>query len=176
MKSIWDISPRRLQMWTSSAKGFSADMNHTFCISHPGRNGLATIGTHDWANYSVQATLIFSLHEAGGLAARCKGHRQYYAAVLRDGERAEIIAAKHGQRRCLAVCPYHYEKDTPYRVEFVCKGRNLVFKINDRVVLKVKDAENTYRDGGCGFLIDTGTMLADDFHVSSKEEWIKMCP
>lgn len=174
MKSIWDISPRRLQMWTSSAKGFSADMNHTFCISHPGRNGLATIGTHDWANYSVQATLIFSLHEAGGLAARCKGHRQYYAAVLRDGERAEIIAAKHGQRRCLAVCPYHYEKDTPYRVEFVCKGRNLVFKINDRVVLKVKDAENTYRDGGCGFLIDTGTMLADDFHVSSKEEWIKM--
>lgn len=170
MKSIWDTSPKRLQMWTSSAKGFAADMFHTFCIAHTEKNGVVTIGTRDWSDYTVQSTLTFSLHEAGGLVLRSRGHRQYYAACFRGGTCVQLLAAaKNGARKILAECRYPYERDIPYSVAFSCEGQELHLSINGETVLSAKDESNTYSSGGCGYFIDSGSMLADNFSVSSNE-------
>ena len=49
------------------------------------KNGVATIGSRDWLDYSVTSTLTLAQQECAGLVARSRGHRRYYAAVLRDG-------------------------------------------------------------------------------------------
>ena len=164
MSSIWDTHPKRLQMWTSSAKNFAADMQHTFCISHPQENGLATIGTSDWTDYKVSSRVLLSLCKSAGLALRCKGHRQYYGASLSENE-AEIFIMDHGTRRTLVSAPFHAEVNHPYDVSFHCYKNELALVVDGKPLLGAVDCR--YACGGCGFFVDRGTMLADDFRVSA---------
>ena len=55
MTSIWNLSPRWLQAWVSSARHFAPDFKYTYCISHPEEGGVVTIGTRDWCNYAVRS-------------------------------------------------------------------------------------------------------------------------
>lgn len=174
MQTIWDTTPRRFQMWTSSARGFSADMSHTFCISHTGENGLATLGTRDWYDYSVESVLTFSIHDAAGLVLRCRGHRQYYGLLFREGHTLEIVAAKDDVRRCLARREYTYQRDTAYQVAFSCKGNVLQAAVDGKTVLTTADPETAYQSGGCGYLIDRGAMLADGFSVRAVNAGAKL--
>ena len=163
MNDIWDLHPKQLQMWTSSAKNFAPDMQHTFCVSHPKENGLVTIGTNDFTNYSVSATLQIGLCQQAGLVLNCKGHRQYYGASLsKDG--AKIFIMDHGSRKTLAACHFPFEENAPYSVIFRNHDGNLQLIINEAVVLETSDDRYTY--GGCGFFVDCGTMLADDFCIA----------
>ncbi|MDD2959959.1 MAG: ADP-ribosylglycohydrolase family protein [Lachnospiraceae bacterium] len=164
MKNIWDLFPRELQMWTSSAKNFSVDLVHTFCISHPEFNGLATIGTSDWTDYRVESVLYFGLHTETGLVLRCKGHRQYYGAGFKDGT-AELFVMKHGQRIILMQQAFHYKTNKPYKVSFECREDNIRLTVDDTILLEKRDS--TYKCGGCGFFVDQGTMLADGFTVET---------
>lgn len=66
MSDIWDTNPKQLQMWTSSAKQFAADSTHMLCVSHPEWNGLATIGTLDWTDYTAAATIVFGRSKGCG--------------------------------------------------------------------------------------------------------------
>lgn len=162
MTDIWDLSPVKLQGWTSSARHFAADMVHTFCVSHPEENGLATIGTADWKNYSVISTLSFGFHRCAGLVARAKGHRQYYAAIFSDGK-ASIIRMQYGVRTVLADVPFCATPNTPCKVSFTVNGSSLSLSIHDTILVEATD--DTYTSGGCGFLVDSGTFLADGIAV-----------
>lgn len=164
MSNIWDTHPKRLQMWTSSARNFAADMQHTFCISHPGENGLATIGTGDWTDYEVSSTVRLSLCKAAGLVLRCKGHRQYYGASL-SSDKAAIFVMEHGARRVLAQIPFAAEENRPYALSFRCCADTLSLAIDGVCLLEA--ADTSYTCGGCGYFVDRGTMLADDFQVSA---------
>lgn len=163
MDNIWDIHPKQLQMWTSSAKNFAADMHHTFCISHPKENGLVTLGTNDWSNYTVSAILHFGLSKQAGLVLYCKGHRQYYAASLSDHD-ATIFVMDHGERIELAKRIFCFKDNTPYHFSFGNHNGLLNLTIDGEKILEIFD--DRYTHGGCGFFVDCGTMLADSFRVS----------
>ena len=162
MESIWDTQPRQLQMWTSSARHFAADMQHTCCVSHPGDNGLVTLGTRDWADYEVSAILRFDLCRRGGLVLNCRGHRRYYGAALSE-EGVEIFRMDRGAREILARVPFRFRSDTPYHLAFrYCRGQ-LGLTIDGEELLTAED--DAIASGGCGFFVDRGTMLADSFRV-----------
>lgn len=163
MTNIWDTSPVKLQMWTSSAKHFSADMIHTYCISHPEDNGVTTIGTLDWKDYSVTAKLFFGFHKTAGLVARVKGHRQYYGAVFSE-KCASIIRVQHGERKTLTEKQFVIESNKPYNVTFSVVGDLLQLSVDNDIILETKDT--TYSNGGCGFVVDSGTFLADGIQVN----------
>lgn len=166
MHDIWDLHPRQLQMWTSSAKNFAPDMEHTFCVSHPEENGLATIGTDDWTDYTVSSRLSLGLSKAAGLVLRCKGHRQYYGAAL-TSDQVLIFAMIHGIRKTLVSTPFKLKSDHPYEVAFSCNGPKLNLQIDGRSILEAVD--HRYTRGGCGFFVDNGTMLVDDFRIRAND-------
>jgi hypothetical protein len=168
MTSIWNLNPFWLQTWVSSAKHFAPDFKYTYCISHPDDNGLVTIGTQDWADYGLTSRLSFSLHKSGGLVARSKGHRRYYAAVLSGGNTASIIMRKNSEVKCLASTDFEYEEDRLYQMEFDVKGNQLTLCIDGACILKTTDPDQTYVCGAAGFLIDQGTILADGFVVNNR--------
>lgn len=165
MKSIWDLLPEKLRMWTSSAKCFSADGVHTYSIAQAEGTGLATLGTRDWFDYTVKANLTFSLHEAAGLAMYCRGHRRYYAAQFREGRRVEIVLERDGETTVLAECVFPYEQDRTYTVTLSCREWCFKLSVDGLPVLSARDEKRVHESGGCGFLICAGSMLADDFAV-----------
>ena len=166
MNSIWNLNPYWFRTWVSSARQFAPDFKYTYCISHPDDAGLVTIGTSDWADYSVESELEFSIHQAGGLVLRSKGHRRYYAAMLSEGNLASIVRRKNGEVKTLASTAFHYEQDRLYTMRFEAKGNELTLYIDGTCILKVEDIENSYMVGGAGFIVERGTMLANGFRVT----------
>jgi len=165
MTSIWNLKPYWLQAWVSSARQFAPDFKYTYCVSHVGDEGVVTIGTQDWADYSVESGIDFSLHQTGGLVLRSKGHRRYYAGVLSNGDCASIILRKNGTVKTLASVPFHYERDRLYAMRFEAKGRALALYVDGVCLLRVDDP--TYARGGAGFLVERGTLVADGFVVAA---------
>jgi ADP-ribosylglycohydrolase len=164
MTSIWNTNPLWLASFASSAAQFAADFKRTYCVSHQERNGLVTIGTRDWEDYSVESTVYFSLHEAGGLVVRSAGHKRYYGAVLKGYKNAALYLQRDGVCKVLGEVPYSYEEDRAYRLKLRALGNRLTFEVDGKVVLEAED--DTYTCGGGGFVISRGTMTCDSFIVA----------
>lgn len=168
MNSIWNTNPLWLAGFASSAAQFAADFKRTYCVSHKEENGLVTIGTRDWQDYSIKSTLYMSLHKTAGLVLRSCGHRRYYGAVLEDNQRVLIYVQKDRARRILAQTAYTYVEDEPYTMEFIAVKNQLKLLINGETVLRAED--ETYRGGGGGFLISCGTMTCDSLYISRRRK------
>lgn len=165
MTSIWNLAPRWLQAWVSSARHFAPDFKYTYCISHPEQGGVVTIGTRDWGDYAVQARLAFSLHQAGGLVLRSQGHRRYYSAQFVGGREVCIVRCSDGRQQVLAATPFAYQEDRLYDVSFTACGEELWVVVDGTRLLAAMDAGTELLCGGAGFCVDSGTMLADGFAV-----------
>jgi len=164
MNVVGNSHPWWLSSFTSSAVHFAADFNQTYCISHPEENGVITMGTEDWENYSLSSTLFFSLHNEGGLVIRSRGHKRYYGAVLTGWNEALLYAQNDMQKIELAKVPYFYKEDIGYNICLAAKGDCLRFYVNDEMLIEVKD--QTFKSGSAGFVISEGTVTADGFIIN----------
>ena len=156
----------QMNSFTSSAKQFSFDSRKTFTVSHTERNGVVTIGTSEWDDYTVSSVLTPSLHDRFGLVVRAKGHRRYYGAVLWDGHCLGIIKKMGAAEELLASAEYPYEINRPIALSFRCDGNRLTVDADAKTVLQASD--DLYKNGGAGFLVDCGTCLADKFIIKGK--------
>lgn len=164
MTSIWNTNPLWLAGFASSAVQFAADFKHTYCVSNVENDGLVTIGSEEWKDYSVCSTVYYSLHEAGGLVLRSKGHKRYYGAALESSGHAVVYMQKDRIRVVLARVPYQYQEDVGYELTFAAHGTRLEFYVNGEKLIAAEDT--TYDCGGAGFTISKGTMTCDSLIVS----------
>jgi hypothetical protein len=162
--SIWDTHPEPLRAWVSSAANFEADSARTFSMSHQGV-ALATTGARDWADYTVAGTLRFSLHRRAGLVARSIGHRRYYAAEFRDGSTLSLTKQYDARTGTLDTVAFPYRHDHPYRIGLTVAGSRLAVAVDGETVIETTDHE-PLPGGAAGFLIDEGTVYADDFEIT----------
>lgn len=167
MNSIWNTNPLWLAGFASSAVQFAADFNQTYCVSNVEDNGVVTIGSREWKDYSVESTIYYSLHREGGLVARSVGHKRYYAAVLRGYGRAQIIRVNDREKTVLAEVPYTYCEDTGYRLVFTVKGKELILEVNGDEIVRAEDS--TFTEGGAGFVVSGGTMTCDSLIIHGTE-------
>lgn len=165
MDSIWNTNPLWLAGFASSAVQFAADFKHTYCVSNVEKNGVVTIGSKEWEDYSVESTIYYSLHDEGGIVLRSVGHKRYYAAVLCGGNKAQIVMQKDGERTILGEVPFVYSEDIGYTMKFKAYGNRLSLLVNDELCLEVID--DTYKCGGAGFVVSNGTMTCNNFVVQN---------
>ena len=162
MKDMWDLNPFWAKMFVSSAKNFAPNLNCTYCISHNEENGVATVGTRDFTDYTVSSRLKFSLHRQGGLVVRSQGHRRYYAAVLTGGDTLRIIKRMDEREIVLAEAPFAYEQFVPCALSLRAEGKRLTARAGD-VELTAVDEDQPYLRGAAGYLVDSGAMFIDGF-------------
>jgi hypothetical protein len=148
----------------SSAKNFSPDYTTTFSISHPEENGIVTIGSPDWRDYSVTSKITFMRQDGAGIAARSRGHRRYYAAII-SGPFAQIVMRKDGELKILARHDGAYRIDSSYEIRFTLRGKQLCMFVAGKKVLEATDG--TYDCGAAGFLVNTGAILVDGMIVEA---------
>lgn len=165
-QDIWTLEPYAAKQFVSSAKHFTTSVNHTYTISHPGENGVVTIGTRDFANVTIEADLMFSLHRAGGLVLRSRGQRRYYALKFEGFERVSIVMRRDDEIKALVLTEFRYEPDIVYSVAFAAKGNHFVARVDGVQILQCFDDQETYSAGGCGFVVDAGTVYVDRFAVT----------
>jgi ADP-ribosylglycohydrolase len=160
--SPFDISSYWLKSFVSSARHFAPEIFATFCLSHPGTNGVITTGTRDWDDYEVSSRLTLDLHKAVGMVARSRGHRRYYAGIV-ENQTAKLIKRVDGNVEVLAETKYPYEENAKLVFALSVKGKHLKFSIGGKVLLEADD--DRFTSGGAGFLIEEGTVPAYGFAV-----------
>lgn len=163
---IWELNPFWFKQFVSSARHFTPTVNHTYTMSHPEGNGVATIGTHDFADYAIASHLSFSLHKKGGLVLRSKGHRRYYGAMFSEGRKLEVVMRRDDEVVVLAQAEFDYVLDEKYYVQFVCAGNRLSVTVNGLELIDCVDPDHTYSCGGTGFVVDAGTIYVDDVYIN----------
>ncbi|MGL6220021.1 MAG: ADP-ribosylglycohydrolase family protein, partial [Lacrimispora sphenoides] len=168
MTSIWNTNPLWLAGFASSAVHFAADFKDTYCISNIEDDGLVTIGSREWEDYSVTSTVTFSLHKTGGLVLRSVGHKRYYGAALEGYEKAVVYMQKDKKRVILGEAPFSYVEDSRYELTFAAHGGKLTFSLNGEMVIQAED--DTYDCGGAGFTVSGGTMTCDSLIISAGNE------
>jgi len=162
VKSIWNLTPFWTRAWVSSAKHFAPDFKWTLCFSHPFDNGVATTGSRDWDDYSVASSVEYSINDGGGLVARSRGHRRYYAGMLK-GEEALIIRRYDDEVTVLARAPVRIGATGKRDLKLSLKGDDIRFEVDGVEVAAASDA--TFTSGAAGFIVEKGTIVADGFLV-----------
>jgi hypothetical protein len=162
MKSIWNLTPFWTRAWVSSARHFAPDFKWTICISHPEENGVVTTGSRDWDDYDVASSIEYSLNEGGGLVARARGHRRYYAGILK-GREALILKRCDETVAVLARAEVGTGASSKRDLRLSLKGDHLRFAVDGKEIASVRDG--SFTSGGAGFLVERGTIVADGFLV-----------
>jgi hypothetical protein len=171
MGSAYDLSPKIspfdtssywLKSFVSSALHFRPDVDTTFALSHPGDNGVVTIGTRDWQDYSVSTRMTMDLHDYAGLVARARGHRRYYAALLGD-QTARIVCRMDATVHVLASMPFAYAENQKMQLRLSVKGDHISLALDGEDVLSAVDARLV--SGGAGMVVAAGTIPVLGFAV-----------
>ena len=160
--SPWDTTTYWHKAFVSSARHFAPDVTATFCLSHPGLNGVITTGTREWGDYEVSSCLTLDLFSTVGVVARARGHRRYYAGVV-HGERAALLKRYDEKLQVLAEVPYPVCENASLQFALEVRGATLAFSIEGRRLLEVRDS--SLSSGGAGFLIEEGSVPARGFAV-----------
>ena len=152
----------QLNAFTSSAKQFSFDGTRAFVVSDTEVNGLAVTGSEKWDDYTVSAVLNPSIHDRFGLIGRCRGNRRYYGLVFREGNTAQLIVKNGEKEKVLCQAPFFYEANQDIRAELSMNGTKICAAAGS---VRLMSEDSTLKTGAAGFLIDRGTVLADDFMI-----------
>ncbi len=152
-----------MMAFMNSTKGTGPDHLATFAISHPEENGVMSIGSKEWSDYSVASRIQFVHAKSAGLVARSKGHRRYYAAVFSGGQ-MQIIRRKGADVQILATAQgQSYREADWYDFRFEVKGGRLSMYIDDKLVCECED--DSYTRGGAGYMVSEGAIVAKEFTV-----------
>jgi len=162
VKSIWNLTPFWTRAWVSSARHFAPDFKYTLCFSHPQENGVATTGSRDWDNYSVASSLDYSINDGAGLVARARGHRRYYAGMLR-GREALIIRRYDDEVEVLSRVPVEVGAEGKRDLKLTVAGDRLSFAVDGKPAGEATDT--SFTSGSAGFIVEKGTIVADGFLV-----------
>ena len=167
-KNITDPMPFVYRQFVSSAKNFGLSLTHTLCVSHPEGNGVVTLGTRDFADYTISAWLTPQPNERCGLVARARGHRQYYAALLSGGDTLSIVLRDASGDHVLAKTTLHYAEFEPLNLMLTVKENTLEARAG-AIRLKAIDSQAKYPSGGAGFRVDNGTMMVDGIRIENEK-------
>lgn len=158
----WTTETMWLKTFMSSAEQFFPDFATTFSISHPKENGVVTTGTMDWKDYAVESRITFSQNEGAGIVARAKGHRRYYAAMIKNGV-AMIAIRKDEILNPIVSIPFNCATDSTHLLRFEVRESCLRFMIDSVDLLTCEDG--SYARGGAGFIVASGAILAEGFLI-----------
>lgn len=171
------------RMFVRSLDYFHMQTGPTFRLAQDRGEGLLSIGTRDWADYTAKVC-GFRVLTGGhcGVVVRVQGLRRWYGLqfiVTRGpgGTRRRGVAlvkvrdAKTTVLKCISM---EWTVDVPYDLRVVCQGRRLMGEIcragtaNNTAVAQVvaTDEDNdAYETGGVGFVVTEGAIAAEDLTV-----------
>ncbi len=137
-----------------------------FQLSHTNGVGLIAQGTEEWKDYTVSATVRSPLAASAGIAARVGGMRRYYALVLREGGKAQILKAC-GEVEILAETAFDWEVDHDYDVALTVEGNTITSVIEGSITLQATDNDNPLPGGSAGFVVEVGTIVSGPITITA---------
>jgi ADP-ribosylglycohydrolase len=132
-------------------------------IQDEGR-GLLIQGTREWTDYQVSAPITPHLFKAGGIGARVQGMGRYYALLLKDESRVQLVKVLDGET-VLAEAPLAWQFGRTITLTIQAKGSHLVALVDGQQVLEAHDNDNPLTGGAVALICEEGRYGCDLVHV-----------
>ena len=150
------------RVWVDAMDHYDARWPEPFHISQDHGRGLLLTGTAEWSDYQVSAAITPHLAAAWGLAARVQGLRRYYALLLRQGGKLQLVRML-GVETVLAEVAMDWGYDTSYRLRLQVEGTRLQGWVDGELLLDVRDG--LLARGGVALLCEEGRLVTDAVEV-----------
>ena len=160
------LTRHRGQMWHRAWVNAVWQYHHYFesfrLIQNTG-TGMLLYGPRDWEDYRVSADVTPHLVKRVGIAARVQGLRRYYALVMTEHNKLQLIRELDGTR-VLNETNFELKLGTKYQFELAVEGDRLTAFIDGTEALTANDSE--LESGGIGLLLDEGRSATHEVCVA----------
>jgi ADP-ribosylglycohydrolase len=150
--------------WVNAVDHWEYWWNQPFRIIQNSGRGLISTGTHDWHDYAASARVTAAKFHAGGIAVRVQGLRRYYALLLTDGNKVQLIKALVDDQ-VLAEQDFSWDIWTPYEMRLESKGNRLRAWIDKQLLFDIEDSQDPLSGGGVALVVDRGHLAAPEISV-----------
>ncbi|HHW09778.1 MAG TPA: ADP-ribosylglycohydrolase family protein [Firmicutes bacterium] len=159
-------------MWVNAVDHWRAAGAFNMCQNEG--IGLLICGSGEWVDYRATATLRSNLAKAFGLAVRVGGLRHYYALLLTDQDKVQLVRRRSDaeEAEVLEEKSFVWEKGAAYRFELAVSGSILTALVDGRPVLStfttlaIPDPAPLSRGGGVAFYCEEGQLSSAGIAVS----------
>jgi ADP-ribosylglycohydrolase len=146
--------------WVDGLDQFSPRWHEAYRLIQNDGRGLLIHGTGEWRDYEVTATFTPHMAEAFGLAARVQGLRRYYALVVRNTGRVELVKSLDGER-VLAESSLNWELGRTYTLTVQVRGSRVQASVDGQSLFDVEDQQRPLDGGGIALICDEGRVGCD---------------
>ncbi|MEI7742701.1 MAG: ADP-ribosylglycohydrolase family protein [Chloroflexota bacterium] len=155
-------APGRLwkRQWVNAADHLPDEPPEAYRVMANRGRGLLITGTREWTDYRVKATLTPHMASAVGLAARVQGLERYYAVLLRQDGRAQLVK-RLNRDIVLAEAHLEWELGRAYRVELVVEDGAIRVAVDDSLRLEAADPDRSFTGGGIALICEEGRLGVD---------------
>lgn len=154
------------QAWVDGVDIWEPRWGNDFHLTQNRGIGLIAQGTEGWQDYTAAATARIPLAASAGIAVRIGGMQRYYALVLREGGKAQLVKCV-GDVRVLAEADFDWEVDREYAFELRAEGPHLRGTIDGDLVLEAIDNDHPLTGGSAGFVTEVGTIVSGPITVTA---------
>ncbi len=149
--------------WVNAVDRLDKRFPEPFRMLHMHGLGQLSIGSRDWRDYSVRASLTPYLAKQTGVAVRHQGLNRFYAAMLVKPGKFQLLKYL-GQPTVLAETPLAWKENQTYEIVLSVKGSMLSAEVAG-VQLTAQDLEPGLSSGGIALLIEEGWLSCDSVTV-----------
>jgi ADP-ribosylglycohydrolase len=150
--------------WANAIDHWDPWWQQSFRIIKNYGRGLISIGTRQWRDYAASARVTSAKFHAGGIAVRVQGLERYYALLLVEENKVQLVKAFDGEQ-ILAERDFEWEIWKPYLMRLEAKGSQLHGWINDQLVFQVEDLKQPLTGGGVALVVERGHLAAPSVRV-----------
>ncbi|HYI25074.1 MAG TPA: hypothetical protein VD767_06645, partial [Thermomicrobiales bacterium] len=111
------------------------------------------------------ATIRSPLAIRAGIAARIGGMRRWYALVLHEDGKAQLVKCLHTMQ-VLAETDFAWEVDTDYALSLTVEGDRLTGAIGDTITLEATDTDRPFAGGSAGLVVEAGTVVSGPITIT----------
>lgn len=145
--------------WVNAVDRLDKRFPEPFRMLHMGGLGQLSIGSRDWRDYSVRASLTPYLAKQAGVAVRHQGLNRFYAAMLAKPGKLQLVKCL-GQPTVLAEADLDWAESQAYEIVLSVKGSVLSAEVAG-IQLIVQDPDPGLSSGGIALLIEEGWLSCD---------------
>ena len=154
------------RQWVSAADFFETHTDELFRLIQNRGRGLVITGTHEWTDYSMQATFTPHLAKVFGIAARVQGLERYYGLLLSNQNTIKLIKRLDGET-ILAEQALDWEFGKTYELQITVNENQILAILDGTLLFNVEDVHYPLTGGGVGLVCEEGRIGVDEVSVTA---------
>jgi ADP-ribosylglycohydrolase len=145
--------------WVDGVDHYESGGAESFRLIQDEGVGLLMQGTREWNDYQCVTTVTPHMVASCGLAAYVQGMRRYYALLLRQPGKAQLVKALDGTH-VLAEIDFDWHYDHKYQLGLRITGNRILGKIDGVTLFDVTDNDHPFTGGAIALVCEEGRMAS----------------